>query len=127
MVENTFEGWNKIIKDTPLNSREPLWDQAIHYLVSEGAIEPMMYDTLTQGQIQQSILDGHYEEGIVDLFQAFGRWLISAWGETRFYVCQFTDGNELWLAYLMAVWHDLEWDGDSWVAIVKGPGDVSAT
>ncbi len=116
MSKSNFEGWSEVIKNTPMRSREPMWDLAIKHLVSEGAMEPTMYDTLTQGQIQNIMLDGG-EINIHDLFISFGKWLISSWGEVRFYVCRFTAGNELWLAYLMAVYYAMEWDGEKWVGI----------
>lgn len=114
MSKSYFDKWSEVIKNTPLKSREPLWEQAIKYLVDEGDMGPTMQYELTQANIQDMILEGHYGDSIHELLQEFGKWLLSAWGETRFYVCRFTDANELWLAYLMAVWHDMEWNGEKW-------------
>lgn len=119
MTKSNFEGWDKVIKDIPMSKREPMWDQAIKYLVAEDALGATMQYELSQEAIQTIILGNHYGDSIQELFQEFGRWLVSAWGSTRFYVCRFNDGNELWLAYLMAVYHAMEWDGENWVSIGK--------
>lgn len=127
MKESFVDRWTNVIKDTPLNSREPMWDQAIKYLMAEGAMEPTVYDTLTQGQIQEIILDKvcdeihdeRYPENISDLFQEFGKWLARISEERRFYIIEFTDGNELWLAYLMSVYYAMEWDGEQWKEIAR--------
>lgn len=116
MSKSNWDGWNEAIKNMEMNKREPVWDQAIKHLVSEGAMEPTMYDTLTQGQIQEIMLESD-EINIHDLFISFGKWLISSWGEVRFYVCRFTTGNELWLAYLMSVYYAMEWNGEKWRSI----------
>ena len=117
MSKSFFDGLSEVIKNTPMRSREPMWDQAIKYLVSEGVMEPTMYDTLTQGQIQNIMLESDDYMDIHDLFISFGKWLISAWGEVRFYVMRFGSGSALWLAYLMTVYYAMEWDGEKWVDI----------
>lgn len=116
MSESDFYNkWSEVIKNTPMRTREPMWDQAIKHLISEGAMEPTMGNELSQGWIQSIILDGHYIGNILDLFQEFGRWV----GEEVFKNVKFplAKGNEYWLAYLMAVYYAMEWDGEKWVDI----------
>ncbi len=117
MKKNSFDRWSEVIKNMKMKSREPMWDQAIKHLVSEGAMEPTLYLTLTQGQIQNTMLEGDDSSDIHNLFIDFSKWLISSWGELRFYVMRFKSGDELWLAYLMAVNYAMEWDGETWVNV----------
>ena len=117
MEENTFEKWNEAIKNMDMEKRPPMWDKAIKYLVGEGAMEPTLYNTLTQGFIQEIMLELECEDDIHDLFQSFSKWLISPWGESKFYVFRFQKGNELWLAFLMATQYAMEWREDHWAEI----------
>lgn len=120
MGENSFDDWCRVIKDIPMRKREPMWDGATKYLVAEGAMEPTVYDTLTQGQIQEMIMESDTEltpVSLADLFIGFGNWLVSEWGESRFYVARFKSGAELWLAYLLETRYALEWNGEAWVGV----------
>lgn len=117
MSENNFSGWSKAIKDMEMSKREPMWDLAIKHLVAEGAMEPTVYDTLTQGQIQEIALAEQPSDDIQDVFLDMAKWMTEGFGEIRFYVSGFLNGNELWLAYLMAVYYAMEWDGRNWVSI----------
>jgi hypothetical protein len=116
MSENNFQEWCKVIKDIPMRKRDPMWDQAIKYLVSECAMEPTIYDTLTQGQIQGMILEAGPQLNIWGLFQDIGAWVEHQCTHTE-YAMRFSSGAELWLAYLMATRYALEWNGEEWVGV----------
>jgi hypothetical protein len=113
MTKSNFEGWSEVIKNTPLRSREPMWDQAIEYLVSEGAMEPTVYDTLTSDQIAEMMQREGYS--ICGTIINFGIWVKAS--ETRLMQCYNDFMNELWLAYLMETHYAMQWDGENWVSI----------
>ena len=113
--KNTFKDWSKVIKNIQTNTPEPMWDQAIKHLISECAMEPTMAMELSQGQIQEIILES-YDGGILDLFQDFGRWIGVSMSQSL------SKGNEIWLAYLMATRYAMQWDGENWVCVTAQEG-----
>ena len=116
LCANSFHDWCAI-EDIPMRKREPMWDGAIKHLMSEGAIGPTMQYELTQGQIQEIIIQLSPKFTIHELVIHFGNWMVSDMGVTRFYVLRFTTGAELWLAYLMATRYALKWNGEAWVEV----------
>lgn len=111
--ENNWEGWNEAIKNMKLPKRPPMWDQAIKYLVSECAMEPTVYDTLTSGQIAGMLQNDGYS--ICCTIIDFGIWVKA---NQEYLDRKFNDYmNEIWLAYLMATRYAKEWDGENWVNI----------
>lgn len=128
-MKNIYEGLANVIEITRTNNREPIWDQAIKHLVSECAMESTVRDTLTQGFIQEIILEQSPHADIWSLFHDFGRWAIQQdITERKQRLLQghpglspFTPsckGNEIWLAYLMSTQYAREWDGENWGVIM---------
>lgn len=112
MSKSSFEGWSEVIKNIPIRTREPMWEGAIKYLVSEGAMDPTM-GNLTSDQIAAMMQSEGYS--ICGTIIDFGIWVkkneAHLAGRHNDYM------NELWLAYLMESRYMMEWDGEKWVDI----------
>ncbi len=116
-TKGNWEGWNEAIKNMKLPKRPPMWNQAIKFLVSECAIEPTCYDTLTSDQIAQICKSDGFS--ICCTIVDFGIWVKEA--QDDYLDQKFNDRvDEIWLAYLMATRYDKEWDGENWVDIHNG-------
>lgn len=118
MAKNNFEGWNKVIKNMSLNSRELIWDQAIKYLISAGVMEPTVYDNLTQGQIQTIIMDMSTDpvyESIIEVFKDFSMWFIGVRIDSL--PDWVIGGKELWLLYLMLRFYNRVWNNETWIKL----------
>ena len=107
------KGWEDAINKLERDKREPMWEQAIKFLVSENAMEPTVYDTLSSDQIAEMLQSEGYS--ICCTIVDFGIWVKKA----QDYLDQkFNDDvKEIWLAYLMATRYLKEWDGKNWVNI----------
>lgn len=113
MSESNFEGWNRVIRTHPMRSREPMWDQAIKYLVSEGVMEPTMCYALTSDQIAAMMQSQGYS--VCGTIIDFGIWVKK--NEAHLAERYNDYMNELWLAYLMESHYMMEWDGEKWIDI----------
>lgn len=107
-------GWFEAIKKMELPKRPPMWDQAIKFLISECAIEPTIYLTLTGDQIAEILRSEGYS--ICCTIVDFGIWV----KENQLdYIDQVFDDDvkEIWLAYLMASRYAKIWNGENWIDI----------
>lgn len=114
-TENSFEGWSRVIKNISMETREPMWDQAIKYLIAECAMEPTMYDTLTSGQIAGMMRSEGYS--ICGTIIDFGIWVKK--NQVRLMERHGDFMNEIWLAYLMETRYAMEWDGAKWTGVTS--------
>ncbi len=106
------KGWFEAIKNMKLPERDPMWDQAIKFLVSECAIEPTVYDTVSSDQIAELLRSEGYS--ICCTIVDFGIWVKA--NQIEYLDQKFNDYvAEIWLAYLMATRYAKEWDGETWV------------
>ena len=112
---STFEEWTAVMSGIDLNEREPLWDQAIEYLVSECAIEPTICIGLSSDQIAQICKSDGYS--ICCTIVDFGIWVKANQIEYLDQIQFSDDVGEIWMAYLMATRYAMKWDGCNWVDI----------
>lgn len=125
MEEKSFFGkWSKAIKQMDLGKREPLWQNAIEYLVGIEAIDPTMSNDLSQEWIQEIFMQTSTREGTddpytsaIEVLDDFSMWFIGVKKDSL--PAYVVTGKELWLLYLMLRVWDMVWDGDDWVKVIQ--------
>lgn len=117
-MDNYFDRWSEIIKNTELPKREPMWQKAIDILISEDAMEPTISSELTQEQLQEIV---YYDKDVsaYEILTDIARWINA--GDTLYLYLgrYFFNCNDVWLAYAMATRIALFWNGEDWVTLDK--------
>ena len=113
MKQDFFSKWEQVIKNTKLDSREPVWEQAIRHIMSEGDMSGTMARELSQSWIQDIIMEKG-ADSIYEMFADLSHWMNNEVILADYLSLYFTDGNEIWLAYLMATSYELYWNGETW-------------
>ena len=111
-----FGKWSKVIKKIEFPKREPMQEQAIEFLVSEGAMEPTIRMELSTEEIDV-IITNETDCSSYDLISECGKWIDAGDNTANYLSLYFFKTNEVWLAYLMAVFYAKMWDGKEWANI----------
>jgi len=115
-MDNYLAKWSRAIANTEFECRDPIWEGAIQFLMSEGVFSGTMARKLSQGMIQDIIFDSS-DVSIYDMFIDMVAWISKDDVVESYLLLYFSDGNEIWLAYLMAVYYGMFWDGEQWKVI----------
>lgn len=101
--------------DMKLPEREPMWEQAMKVMATEGDLGPTMRRSLPMEHLVDMIFAKgvHGQEvSIYDIFTDLSIWINNDDNMPHYLSRYFHDGAEVMLAYVMAIQYGLFWGGD---------------